>query len=82
MSFTVHTPKYSHAEYKQLAFITAYIVDYDLLDLGSFDDMFEAGWMAAESFLKQYPEGTDFEIDVNRTFDEAIDNFIEEYKNN
>lgn len=75
---------YTHDEYKELACITAYIVSYDLLGLGSFFNTFDAAFTCAESFLKLYPEGTQWGCEEypQKEWDVTLEQFCEEYKTN
>ena len=76
--FSVHKPEYTQDEYKELSAVTSYIVSYDLFDLGHFEDSFEAGWEAAKSFLKEYPEGTEFPHN-GKNWDETVEIFAANY---
>ena len=73
---------YTKAEHKELALISAYIVSYDLLELGSFFNTFDAAYECAKAFLVEYPEGTEWGVDTNKKeWDETLEEFVINYKN-
>lgn len=60
---------------KELALISSYIVANDLLN-GTVFQTFDTAYELAEQFLEEYP--MDFIWGIDREFDEAIEEFVNE----